>query len=345
MTALKAVAVPQMDLFASDPFAGFDVHSYDRYLVCFSGGKDSLAVLLWLLEQGVPRERIELHHHDVDGREGSRLFDWPVTRSYCRHVAQAFGVPIYFSWRCGGIEGEMLREDSRRQPAKFETPEGDVISVGGDGGKIGTRRKFPQVAADLKTRWCSGVVKVDVFRSLLCNQPRFQEGRTLVLTGERAAESANRARYTPFKPHDSDNRDGARVRRHIDHLMPVHAWSEKEVWGIIRRWGVVPHPAYRLGWGRCSCACCIFGSAAQWASLAVANPEQFEAVAAYEEEFGVTIQRTESVRQRAARGRAYDMDPAVIALALSEDHYEPVVIDPNAWTLPAGAYGENDGPC
>lgn len=59
--------------------AAFD---YDRYVVAFSGGKDSLACLLHLLECGVDRSKIELHHHLVDGREGSTLFDWPVTESY-----------------------------------------------------------------------------------------------------------------------------------------------------------------------------------------------------------------------------------------------------------------------
>ena len=48
---------------------------YDRILVAFSGGKDSLACLLLLLEAGVPPSRIELHHHDVDGDQP--FIDWP----------------------------------------------------------------------------------------------------------------------------------------------------------------------------------------------------------------------------------------------------------------------------
>jgi diphthamide synthase (EF-2-diphthine--ammonia ligase) len=53
----------------------------------FSGGKDSLAAMLLLLELGVSPERIENHHHEVDGREGSRLMDWPVTHSYMQKVS------------------------------------------------------------------------------------------------------------------------------------------------------------------------------------------------------------------------------------------------------------------
>lgn len=37
------------------------------YIVAFSGGKDSVAMVLHLLEIGVPKESIHLHHHDVDG--------------------------------------------------------------------------------------------------------------------------------------------------------------------------------------------------------------------------------------------------------------------------------------
>ena len=36
--------------------------SNDRVLVAFSGGKDSLAALLHLLDLGVAPDRIELHH-------------------------------------------------------------------------------------------------------------------------------------------------------------------------------------------------------------------------------------------------------------------------------------------
>jgi len=48
-----------------------DPTSYDHVLVMFSGGKDSLALLLLLVEMGIPLDRIQLWHHDIDGREGS----------------------------------------------------------------------------------------------------------------------------------------------------------------------------------------------------------------------------------------------------------------------------------
>ena len=99
-----------------------DLASYDHFIVAFSGGKDSLACVLHLLDLGVPRDRIELWHHDVDGQEGSRLMDWPVTRDYCRAVAEALEIPLYFSWKVGGFEREMRRDGTATAPTRYEAP-------------------------------------------------------------------------------------------------------------------------------------------------------------------------------------------------------------------------------
>lgn len=99
-----------------------DLSRYDRVLVAFSGGKDSLAALLHLLDLGVPPERIELHHHDVDG--GKAFMDWPCTPAYARALGAAFGVPAYLSWRTGGFAAELGRDSEPTAPIVFETPEG-----------------------------------------------------------------------------------------------------------------------------------------------------------------------------------------------------------------------------
>ena len=82
-----------------------DLAEYDFILVAFSGGKDSTAAFLYLLDRGVAPERIELWHHSVDGHGGngasSSLMDWPSTPAYCRAFARAFHAPLYFvaPWR------------------------------------------------------------------------------------------------------------------------------------------------------------------------------------------------------------------------------------------------------
>lgn len=318
--------------------------TYDHVIVAFSGGKDSVACLLHLLDLGVPREKIELWHHDVDGREGSELMDWPVTRDYCRKVAAAFGLPIYFSWKMGGFEGEMLRQDAHTRPIRFEIPGGEIMQTGGERGKLSTRRKFPQVSADLSTRWCSAYLKIDVCTAALNNQQRFVGKRVLLVTGERAQESVARAKYRTFETHKSDNRNGRLRRRHVDQWRPVHKWTERQVWALIERYGVNPHPCYRVGFSRASCLACIFGNADQWATVEALGPERFARLANYESEFGVTLKRKVSLPVLASRGTPYKMSPADARLAMALVFDAPVLLPRGSWTLPSGAFGESCGP-
>ena len=320
-----------------------DLSTYDRIIVFFSGGKDSQACVLHLIDLGVAPECIELHHHSVDGHEGSTLMDWPVTRSYCEAFARAFGLPIIFSWKVGGFEGEMLRDKARTAPIAFQSETGQVVSTGGDRGKLGTRLRFPQVSPDLRVRWCSAYLKIDVGARVLTHEPRFQLGRTLVVTGERAEESSARARYAHFEPHRADKRAGRRPR-HIDHWRPVHAWDEARVWAILERYRVNPHPAYWLGWGRTSCRACIFGSANQWATLRAFMPEAFGPIARHEEAFGVTIQRNRSVVEAADRGSPYPCNPIWLAIANSHAYRSAIRLPAGQWRLPPGAFGEAAGP-
>lgn len=85
-----------------------DLAAYRRFVVAFSGGKDSLAALLLLLDLGVPPEAIELHHHDVDGG-GPTFMDWPCTGAYVRAIVDHLGIALFGSWREGGFARELDR--------------------------------------------------------------------------------------------------------------------------------------------------------------------------------------------------------------------------------------------
>ena len=321
-----------------------DLRSYDHVVLFTSGGKDATACLLDLLDRGVDPTRIELHHHEVDGR-GPAFMDWPVTGAYVAAQAAAFGLPLFRSWREGGFKREMLRRDAPTAPILFETPHG-LMRKGGAGPR-NTRLLFPQTSADLSVRWCSAALKIGVGAASIAGQDRFLGRRTLVVTGERAQESAARARYATFEPHRTDTRGGSRRPRHVDHWRPIHGWDEGQVWDALQRQGVRPHPAYELGWSRLSCMACIFGSAAQWATIRLIAPALFERIAAYEERFGRTIQRARSIRALADLGRPYPVAlarPDLVTLALSETWALPILGLPSAWTLPVGAFGEAAGP-
>ena len=70
-----------------------NLHSYDKYIVSFSGGKDSTACFLYLLDNGIPLDKIELWHQDIDGREDT-FFDWEVTPDYCRSLRGSNLLPV-----------------------------------------------------------------------------------------------------------------------------------------------------------------------------------------------------------------------------------------------------------
>jgi 3'-phosphoadenosine 5'-phosphosulfate sulfotransferase (PAPS reductase)/FAD synthetase len=325
-----------------DIYGEVDLLSYNTYAVAFSGGKDSVAAVLSLLEAGVPRDRIELMHHRVDGgfSEG-RVFDWPVTDAYVRAFAEAFDLKLFFSWKQAGIKGEMYRENEMTKPTFFETPEG-LVKSGGDRGKATTRRMFPAVSASLSSRFCSSYVKIDVGSKAITGQTRFCNSPTLFISGERAEESKNRATYLSFEPHRTDRRDG-KLARHVDHYRPVLKWSESEVWAIMERWGVRAHPCYEIGFGRCSCSFCIFGSADQFATLRKIDAEGFARIVGMEVELKHTMKNGRSLTQVADAGTPYEAaTPERAALAMSTEYNESILVD--HWTLPAGAYGDSSGP-
>ncbi|CAM2909296.1 phosphoadenosine phosphosulfate reductase [Komagataeibacter xylinus] len=318
-----------------------DLDRYARIVVAFSGGKDSVASLCALLDAGANPDRIELWHHDVDG--GEPLMDWPSTHGYVRALAASFSVPVWFSWRQGGFLREMLRENTPTAPISFESPEG--VKTRGGRGKPNTRLRFPQVSADLTVRWCSGALKIAVADAALRNQERFFDGKSLFVTGERAEESPNRARYAAFEPHRTDTRRSVRRPRHVDHWRPVHSWTERDVWSALERYSVLPALPYQIGFHRLSCRSCIFQSADQAATLRHICPDNFEQLAKYERRFGCTIRRDIDLHGLADRGRPFRAAlnrPDLVARAISDRWTGSVRL--SRWSLPAGAFGEGDGP-
>ena len=334
---------------APDPrdeyFHSLDMHNYDHYLVMFSGGVDSVNCVLHLLELGIPRSKIELFHHLVDGHpDDGRVFDWPVTDAYVRAFAAAFGLPIFMSWKHGGIAGEMFRKNARTAPASFEIPGGAVLTAGGKRGAETTRMMFPAATASMSTRFCSSYAKIDIGAKAITGQTRFTNSRTLVITGERASESANRNHLPRAERHRTDRREG-RLARHVDHVRPIITETDEQVWDRMERWGVRAHPAYYAGFGRCSCAYCIFSSKNQLATLRVIDSSGFQQIARIEETLQHTMKNGANLHQVADKGTPYEAATGeAAAILMSHEYHQAIIIDSTQWKLPAGAFGENAGP-
>jgi len=322
--------------------------SYDKILIATSGGKDSLAGLLYFLNQGVPKEKIELWHQSIDGRPGfaTPFADWPVTENYVRVMGEALGIKVRFQWRDGGFLGELMREDRMSLGVGFETDLG-IIELPTTQGSISTRRKFPAKAASLRTRWCSSNLKIEVFARALTNFPDFrgsieQPIKILVFTGERREESAARSKYATTELHRCSTRT-----RIVHHWRSVIDFSEEDVWGIIEKWRIVPHPAYILGWSRTSCCCCVFSSPDHWAMLREVIPSHFNMWREKEIELEFNVDSKYSLQEMANRGSLRRLNKT----ALASDWVEKALngnftVDDfftDKWELPAGAFGGNEG--
>lgn len=258
-----------------------------KFIIAFSGGKDSIAMVLYcLFDLKIPADRIELWHHDVDG-DGEQLFDWPCTKSYCIAFAKAFGLTILFSYAGGGILREIYRTNETIQPIYFQKVEGGEYTRVDPQNKerfYNTRRKFPAVSADLNVRWCSWIAKISVMLKGINHTDRYQNANIVILTGERRLESTARSKYKEMELY----RGASKTRRAVQ-WRPLIGWSERDVWAIIEKYKVQPHPCYELGWGRCSCQLCIFSNENIWAAINEISPEKVQRIAEIEDDLSFTL--------------------------------------------------------
>ena len=171
------------------------LEEYDKIIVLFSGGKDSLAAVLHLLELGVPKEKMQLWHHDIDGGNPTRKMDWPVTQAYVRAVAEYLGITLLPSWRVNGFWGEVYRIGAS-WPIQYTDPEtGEMLECRlsdkqarsaelrekilddleqDELESMGCRMKFPAKSGNLAVRWCSSILKITVADSLIRNMDELQ---------------------------------------------------------------------------------------------------------------------------------------------------------------------------
>lgn len=254
-------------------------HPKVKLPVAFSGGKDSIAMVLHLLELGVQKSQIELWHHDIDGHT-EKLFDWEVTPEYCKAFADAMGLTILFSYREGGIVKRLLRNNEPRGNVYYQTPDFQWHMIQSDQNALNTGGRWPAKNGDLFSRWCSSEVKIDVASTILSNDGRLRgtasEPMEIVFcTGERHLESPKRKTYAELQIY----KKGKFTReRKVLAWRPIIEYTEEQVWDLLKKWNIQPHPCYYLGWGRCSCQLCIFNEEPYWATILLISPEKVNRV-------------------------------------------------------------------
>lgn len=324
-----------------------DISDYDRIIVSLSGGKDSVACVLWLIDQGIKPGKIELWHQCIDGKGDTHkaFFDWPSTEGYVREFAKQFDMLLGWQWRAHGFYGELTKENARSHGIYYQY-EGmpDFIEHLPTTTKaaIGTRRKWPAKGADLGTRWCSGALKIDVASRVMQNAWGYtgtiaEPVNILFITGERREESANRAKYAKAEKHRTWSKS-----RNIHHLRPVIDLKEKAIWDMMEKYQVLPHPAYYLGFPRLSCRSCIFYSKDHWTTLNEVDHKAVKMLADMERELNFTIDHKLTIPEVIKIGKSdiTSENRKWIPRAITEWHGS---IISKKWNLPAGAFGKGGG--
>jgi hypothetical protein len=127
-------------------------------------------------------------------------------------------------------------------------------------------------------------------------------------------------------------------KRAVESWRPIIDWTEKEVWAIIERWKVQPHPCYELGYPRCSCQICIFGSENIWASNSELSDEKIQYIEDREKLFGFTLFNGMGIREKVKKGKSF-LKKEKVARWANEAlvcFTSPIFVE--NWTLPQGAF-------
>lgn len=206
-----------------------DLTNYQVILVNTSAGKDSLVMLDLVCtlasSQGV-LDRVRAVHCDL-GR-----MEWSGTRKLAEQQCALYGVPLHVV--------------SRAQ---------DLLS------QVEQRGMWPSSTA----RYCTSDHKRDqvgkyitaLVNAHICDTyGKAHKAPVTVLNclGLRAQESSARKAKLPVAP----NKRATNSKRTVTDWLPIHAWTENQVWSVIHSKSLPYHRAYDLGMPRLSCVFCIF---------------------------------------------------------------------------------------
>lgn len=383
------------------------LEEYDLIVVLISGGKDSVACYLKLIELGVPKEKIEFWHHDIDGGHPTRRMDWKCTQNYVKALADAEGVKLRVSYRVNGFFGELYRIGAS-EPIEWIDPDtGEIRQCKLSSNYLkcrelkeqateemeellkqyGYRMKFPAKTGDLSRRWCSAYLKICVADTVVSNLDRLGEleelggkrhkfpakggthsGRwcsgnlkaavqdsvtanleetkhdkkILIVSGERRGESAGRSKYNEMEIH----RTNATAKAH----RVVHQWrccidySEKDVWELLKRHHINPHPRYRIGWNRCSCMMCIFSTPRLFAGVKELFPDAYASLRHDEEVLGFTLDNKKNLDEFIGDTPScvcWNDKKAIHSILTGEFGTEDIYTE--NWNYPVGAFHGADG--
>lgn len=240
-----------------------NLHDYAWVVVNSSGGKDSQTALRFVwklaLAQGYPLDHIVVSHQDL-GR-----MEWKGTKELAEAQAAHYGLAFEVSsYKSENGEELSLLEYARR------------------------RKMWPSN----QQRWCTSEMKRGPGNRVLTRLCRRRRGNILQVFGFRAEESPARRK----RPVMQVNNRASSPKRIVTDWLPIHAWTEVQVWTDIRESGVPFHDAYKLGMPRLSCIFCIFAPKGALMLSGKYNPELLQEYVAVESEIGHDFQHGRPLR-------------------------------------------------
>lgn len=242
-----------------------DLHNYDLVIINSSGGKDSLCsefeICRMAEEQNYSKDKIVVSHQDLGEVE------WGLTKQLAKMQADLFGLKFYFS--------------KRRDKDGYEEPLLEYVL---------RRGKWPSS----KQRWCTSDYKRGPgARVVTMLTKEMGECKVLYVFGFRKEESPARAKKETL----TLNKKLTTKKRTVYEYLPIHKWSTKYVWEIIKGHELPYHKAYDLGMPRLSCVFCIFSPFDALVIAAYENMELLDKYIAVEKETGHTFKDKFSLQE------------------------------------------------
>lgn len=228
-----------------------DLRQFDKIMISISGGKDSHA-MLWLVRDLADRQGVP--REKLLAMYADTGMEWHNAGAHVQRLCKAAGVELATVYPVR----PMLETFKKRM-------------------KIPQSTTFPNT----KCRFCTSYHKADPMDKLT----RRFTGKLLKVTGERWAESKARSTYAEFL---SVPRLNSRERQ-VFGWRPMLAFSEADIWAMVRDTGVPRHVCYEMGCNRLGCAGCIFSKDHELRIEMRENPAIFEALDQLETESGCTM--------------------------------------------------------
>jgi 3'-phosphoadenosine 5'-phosphosulfate sulfotransferase (PAPS reductase)/FAD synthetase len=288
-------------------YGALDLTGYDLIIINSSAGKDSqamLAFLVWLADrQGFPRSRILVVHADL-GR-----VEWQGTRELAEEQAHAYGLAFATVSRAEDLLDQV---ETRRR-----TLDADAVALDADAEALRAAGwvRFAELAAKLaqakrdtpawpssSARYCTSDQKTAQVVKLMTEIVRswYASGETrpmriLNTLGIRGEESPARAKKDPLTTDPASN-----TRRHVTRWLPIFEWTAREVWAVIYASGLRWHSAYDRGMPRLSCVFCVLAGRKELVIAARENPGLAAEYIRVERAVGHTFQAGASIEGIAA---------------------------------------------